>query len=160
MRGIDDAEVRGRRLESAVTMQILVGVDGSDASMRAVQWCADHAPALGADVVAVHAIEMPVVVSPMSGSFQLPEFRPADREALTEVATEQWCAPLAKAGVAFRVLLKDGDPSYVIIQAAQTENADLVVTGRRGRGGFAELLLGSTSHALSHHLQRPLLIVP
>ena len=39
-------------------------------------------------------------------------------------------------------------------------DADLVVTGKRGRGGFAELLLGSTSHVLSHHLDRPLVIVP
>ena len=31
---------------------------------------------------------------------------------------------------------------------------------RRGRGGFAELLLGSTSHQLTHHVDRPLVIVP
>ena len=46
------------------------------------------------------------------------------------------------------------------MQAAKTEKADLVVTGKRGRGGFAELILGSTSHVLSHHLDRPLVIVP
>ena len=140
--------------------RILVGIDGSEPSLRAVEWCAAHADQLGADVVAVHAIAIPVVVAPVSPGFRLPEFKPADREALTKVATEEWCAPLSKASVSFRVVLVDGDPAASIIRAAKTENADLVVTGRRGRGGFAELLLGSTSHALSHHLQRPLLIVP
>jgi nucleotide-binding universal stress UspA family protein len=46
------------------------------------------------------------------------------------------------------------------MQAARSEGAELVVTGRHGRGGFAELVLGSTSHELSHHLDRPLVIVP
>ena len=60
----------------------------------------------------------------------------------------------------FRVVLKDSDPALAIMQAAKSEDADLVVTGRRGRGGFAELVLGSTSHVLTHHLDRPLVIVP
>jgi nucleotide-binding universal stress UspA family protein len=46
------------------------------------------------------------------------------------------------------------------MEAAKAEQAELVVIGRRGRGGFAELFLGSTSHALTHHLDRPLLSVP
>jgi nucleotide-binding universal stress UspA family protein len=140
-------------------MKIVVGVDGSDSSVRAVEWCAQHAPALDAEVVAVHAIDLPVIVAPMSPGFALPDFKPVDRDALSTIATEEWCAPLTKASIPFRVVLKDGDAAAAIIQAARTENADLVVTGRRGRGGFTELLLGSTSHALSHHLDRPLLIV-
>jgi nucleotide-binding universal stress UspA family protein len=46
------------------------------------------------------------------------------------------------------------------MEFARKANADLIVTGRRGRGGFTELLLGSTSHALTHHADRPLVIVP
>ena len=141
-------------------MKILVGVDGSHPSTRAVEWCAEHAPALGAEVVAVHAIEMPVVVPPPTTGFSLPQFTPVDRDELTREITEKWCAPLAAAAVRFRVVLVDGAAPLTIMQVAQSENADLVVTGRRGRGGFAELLLGSTSHQLSLHLHRPLLIVP
>jgi nucleotide-binding universal stress UspA family protein len=141
-------------------MKILVGVDGSEPSMRAVEWCAEHADALVAEVVAVHAVDLPVVVSPISPGFALPRFDPADREELTRVATEEWCAPLAQASVPFRLVLRDGAPALTLMQVAKDEDADLVVTGTRGRGGFAELLLGSTSHALSHHLHRPLLIHP
>jgi nucleotide-binding universal stress UspA family protein len=54
----------------------------------------------------------------------------------------------------------DGPPSAAIIKVAADEQADLVVVGRRGRGGFSELLLGSVSHQLAHHVGRPLVIVP
>jgi len=74
--------------------------------------------------------------------------------------TDDWCAPLTKAAVPFRVVLMEGAPAPSIIQAAKTEQADLVVVGRRGRGGFAELVLGGTSYVLTHHIDRPLLIVP
>jgi nucleotide-binding universal stress UspA family protein len=141
-------------------MKILVGVDGSEPSRRAVEWCAEHGPALDAEVVAVHAVDLPVVVSPISPGFSLPRFEPADREELTRIVTEDWCAPLARASVPFRVTVRDGAPALSMMQAAKDEDADLVVTGSRGRGGFSELLLGSTSHALSHHLGRPLLIIP
>lgn len=141
-------------------MKVLVGVDGSEPSTRAVEWCAEYASALGADVVVVHAIAMPVVVPPPPSALSLPQFIPADREELTRVVTEEWCAPLNRKSVPFRVVLQDGAAAPAIIEVANDEDADLVVTGRRGRGGFAELLLGSTSHALSHHLNRPLVIVP
>jgi nucleotide-binding universal stress UspA family protein len=42
----------------------------------------------------------------------------------------------------------------------ESAHADMVVCGRRGRGGVAEMLLGSTSHELSHHVRVPLVIVP
>jgi nucleotide-binding universal stress UspA family protein len=141
-------------------MKLLVGVDGSDASQRALEWCAQHARSLDAEVVVVHAVEQPVVVAPVTTGFVLPEFTPADREEIRRIVTDNWCTPLTAASVPFRVVLKEGGAALTIIQAAEAENADLVVAGRRGRGGFAELLLGSTSHALSHHLHRPLLIVP
>ena len=50
-------------------------------------------------------------------------------------------------------------PANVIIEAAHREHADLVVTGNRGLNGFKEMLLGSTSHHLAHHLARPLVII-
>jgi len=143
-------------------MKIVVGVDGSEPSQRALEWCATFAQPLGAEVIAVHAIEIPLIVTPAATVFpvRIPQFSPAEREELQDVVTTDWCAPLQKAAVAFRAVLVDGDPAQVLMQVAKDEDADLVVTGKRGRGGFTELILGSTSHALSHHLNRPLVIVP
>ena len=141
-------------------MKILVGVDGSAPSARAVQWVSDHAAALEAEVIVLFAIEIPVFAASGFGYVPLPVPVEPDRDALREQIEHQWCAPLEQAGVTFKVLLMDGAPAPAIIDAASHEDVELVVTGRRGRGGFAELLLGSTSHHLSHHLERPLLIVP
>ena len=141
-------------------MKIIVGVDGSPESGRAVEWCAAHAGALDAEVVAVHSVEVPVYAASGFGALPVPVPTEPDREAIRAVIENEWCAPMAKANVAFRVVVTEGGPAPAIIAIAEKEGADLVVTGRRGRGGFAELLLGSTSHQLAHHIERPLVIVP
>jgi len=152
---------RPRGAGQAVAVKIVVGVDGSACSTRAVEWCAEYAPALKADVVVVHSVDIPVSVSSEFGigPIGMPFPPELDRDELRRVIEREWCAPLTDAKLAFRVELTDGSPAPAIIAIAQQEAADLVVVGRRGRGGFAELLLGSTSHHLSHHLGRPLLIV-
>ena len=141
-------------------MRILVGVDGSEHARRAVSWCAKYAPALGAEVVAVHAIETPVYAVPTMAYVPIPPLSEEERRTLHDTIRTEWCGELERAGVAYRVVSAEGPPASVIIEVAQHEDAELVVTGRRGRGGFAELVLGSTSHSLTHHLQRPLVIVP
>jgi nucleotide-binding universal stress UspA family protein len=141
-------------------MKIIVGVDGSPESDRAIEWCAAHAASLDAEVVAVHAVEMPVYAASGFGAVPLPVPTEADREELRGVIQDKWCAPMGQAKVRFRVVVADGAPAPAIMAVAEKESADLVVTGRRGRGGFAELLLGSTSHQLAHHLDRPLVIIP
>ena len=47
----------------------------------------------------------------------------------------------------------------VIVKVADENNADVVLVGRRGRGGFAELLLGTVSHELVLHCKRPVLVI-
>lgn len=143
-----------------MNMKIVVGVDGSEPAGRAVEWCARYAALLDAEIIAVHAIDVPVMVTPMTSAVPLPQFTEIDRDEIREMAITKWCASLTKAGVPFRVVLTDNYAAIAIREIAEKEDADLVVTGRRGRGGFTELVLGSTTYALIHHLQRPLVIVP
>ena len=135
-------------------MKIVVGVDGSEHSLRAIAWCAKYAERLDAEVIAVHTIELSVYAS--TEGYVVPDYSPEEREKLRRVLVEQWCEPLVRAKVPVRPVLTEGHPANVIRETADAENADLVVVGRRGRGGFTELLLGSTSHQLSHHVGRPL----
>jgi nucleotide-binding universal stress UspA family protein len=138
---------------------MLVGVDGSESSHRAVAWCAAHATALDANVIAVHAIEVPVHAL-LPDAYAPPAYADLDREKIREVLREQWCSQLNAANVPFDAEVIEGYPADVIIEAARRAEADLVVIGRRGLGGFKKLLLGSTSHHLSHHLDHTLVIVP
>jgi nucleotide-binding universal stress UspA family protein len=69
------------------------------------------------------------------------------------------CKSLRDSGLPYRTIVEDGRAASVIAAVADRENADLVVVGRRGRGGLAELLLGSVSHELSHHCKRPVVLI-
>src|SRR5881227_2745779 len=114
--------------------RIVVGVDGSDHSERALKWCADHALALGAEVVVVHVIEQPIYAGSIYPLIPPLAMGEPQREHLQDLATRDWCKPLADAGVEFRVVIIDGYPAEALMQSARHEKADLIVTGRRGRG--------------------------
>ena len=145
-------------------MSIVVGVDGSEPSSRAVEWCVSYAKRTDTEVVAVYALDVPIFAEAGFGFAPIPMPLPpptnAERAQLRETVQHDWCAALERAGVTYRVVVVDGAPATSIMEVAAKEDAELVVAGRRGRGGFAELLLGSTTHQLSHHLDRPLVIVP
>jgi len=128
-------------------MRIIVGVDGSPSSDRAVEWCAAHAKGMEAEVVAVYSIEMPVYAASGFGAVSLPVPSEPDRDELRDVMRRDWCAPLSKATVPFRVELMEGAPAPAIIALAEREAADLVVTGRRGTAheaiGLARKVFGT-----------------
>lgn len=140
-----------------------MGVDGSEHAARAVEWCAAHATPHD-EVVAAYALDVSSYTDADLGFAPVRPLPPRptepERAELQVKIAHEWCAPLATAGIPFCVVVMDGSPAPALIRVAAAENADLVVVGRRGRGGFVELLLGSTSHHLSHHLDRPLVIVP
>jgi nucleotide-binding universal stress UspA family protein len=143
---------------------IVVGVDGSDGSALAVRWAARLAGATGAEVVAVHALgSQPFTHGfPFVGATAYDDWQVAWkewREQMLEIMETSWCRPLAEEGVAFRVEAVDGGPE-ALIERANSMHADMLVVGRRGRGGFAELVLGSFSHQLVHHAEQPVVVVP
>jgi len=142
------------------TQHIVLGIDGSTGSAAAVAWCVKNAPLLDADVTAVYVLAPLVAIGPLPSEATVPptfdeELR---RELTTELETK-WCAPLREAGVPFEARLLDGEPARTLIEVAERVDADLVIVGRRGRSSFAELLLGSVPHHLTHHCRRPVLVV-
>jgi nucleotide-binding universal stress UspA family protein len=142
---------------------MVLALDESEHAVRATRWCADHAGALGADVVVVHALDITYVFgfgSPLALAPPPPPYSESRIEEVRDVIARDWCKPLADAGVSFRVVVDEGRPAELVREAARRAQADLVVCGRRGRGGVAEFFLGSVSHELSHHLDVPLVIVP
>jgi nucleotide-binding universal stress UspA family protein len=137
------------------TGTIVVGVDGSEASVDALRWAVAEARLRGARVVAVHAWLFPDVVlrrrEPPPG---YEELRRSAQEVL-DAALESVAETAAGVDVERRVV--EGVPSEQLVAAA--EGADMLVLGSRGLGGFAGLLLGSVSQQCAHHARCPVVIV-
>jgi nucleotide-binding universal stress UspA family protein len=132
--------------------RILVAVDGSENSVAAVTWAADLASSTGAEVIAVHALGLLERIDS--------ELQPSEphRDEIQQRFETEWCAPLD--GLRSRRLLRDGSAVPVLLGVADEEDADLIVLGSRGLGGYPELLLGSTSTQVAQHSHRPVTIVP
>lgn len=135
--------------------RIVVGVDGSENSRVAVTWAAGLAAAVGAEVVAVHVQGL----LERTDEGDLVPSRSV-QETIREKVETTWSAPLDEAGVACRRLVRDGTPVSVLLGLADEVDADLIVVGSRGLGGFPELLLGSTSTQVAQLSPRPVTIVP
>lgn len=137
-----------------------MGVDGSPGAQAAVAWCAQHAGALGAEVIAVHAVDPVIAMVPASGFAAAPPPSPEDRTALEARVDTEWCAALDGAGVAHRTRIVDGPAATVLEAIAAEEHAAAIVVGRRGTSGALASLVGSVPRRLAQHAARPVLIVP
>jgi nucleotide-binding universal stress UspA family protein len=142
-------------------MSIVVGVDGSEDSVAALRWAITEARIRGTDIDAVYAWPMPY--ESVTSLWDLDEetvdwFRTAAEDALAQaVSAARNSAGGAHDEVAIRQDAVEGSPTPVLI--TQSEQADLLVVGSRGHGGFKELLLGSVSHQCAQRAKCPVVIV-
>jgi nucleotide-binding universal stress UspA family protein len=139
---------------------IVVGVDGSDSSRAALQWAYDEAAHHGAVLTVVNAWHPPSLpMSPPYGHLPPDEYESQPKNealALLEQFTSQ-LVPTEPA-VDVRTSVAGGkNPAEVLIE--RSEEADLLVVGSRGQGGFRNMLLGSTSQHLVAHANCPVVIV-
>ena len=140
--------------------RIVVGVDGSEHANSALQWAIRMARGMSLEVIAVFAIAPPVYFDTGFSAPSIPvEYDEKWRADVKREFEEKWCGPLDDAGISYRTVVRDGRAASVIAEVADHENADVVLVGRRGRGGVAELLLGSVSHELVLHSKRPVLVI-
>jgi nucleotide-binding universal stress UspA family protein len=139
---------------------IVLGLDGSSGSDVAARWCVEYAPLLDAEVVAIHAVPPIAQFVPSMAASPTPNLYDPEIYAASVRALEDWCTPLREAGVPYRALVVDAVPAQALMDTADEVDATMIVVGRRGHGGFAELVLGSLPHTLSHHARRPILVVP
>ena len=138
--------------------RIVVGYDGSDGSETALQFALAEARLRGADLRIVAAWATPA--GAYAGMAYVPTFdlREVEQEAANARLAAAVEALGADTGVAIETVATEGHASSVLIE--QAAGADLLVVGSRGHGGFASLLLGSTSQQVAHHAPCPVVIVP
>lgn len=132
--------------------RIVVGVDGSPASVLALKWAQTLAPALNATITAVTAWHMETAF----GSYIVPEWNPEEgaRQILQKAAQDAFGDehPEGFSGVPVQ-----GTPAKVLKE--ESKSARILIVGSRGHGGFAGMLLGSVSSAISEHASCPVLVL-
>jgi len=134
--------------KESTSHRIVVGIDGSEAAVRALDWAAAEAERTGA-VLEIQTAYEPGYVHVTKEEVQ----RSLDR--LVEDASAH--VAMATPGVVTVGKTHEQSPAEVLIEASK--GADLLVVGSRGLGGFKGLLLGSVSQQCAHHAHCPLTIV-
>ena len=139
---------------------VVVGVDTSEGAKAALRFAVEEARLRQAKLRVIHAWEFDSYLG-LSGvqgflpaGADLSELRQAAESALDAVLDEVAPDP---DGVVVERLVVEGAPAAVLVE--ESRNADLLVVGSRGLGGFAGLLLGSVSQQSSHHAACPVVIV-
>jgi nucleotide-binding universal stress UspA family protein len=142
--------------DEETTRRVVVGVDNSDNSARAARWAAQEAAGRGVPLTVVHAVHLPT--SGAARPLEPPEYASrtrAEGARLLDQAASSLRAEFPKLQV---------DIELSDLSAARTLNtlsleSALIVTGTRGHGGFAGMLLGSVSRKLAAHAHCPLVVV-
>jgi nucleotide-binding universal stress UspA family protein len=138
--------------------RIVVGVDGSRASVQALAWAVRQAVLTGASVEAVTAWHYPVVIGGMPyAPLAVLEESDFSRFAVITLSNAISAAVGQDAPVEITSTVREGNAAQVLLDAA--DGADLLVVGSRGHGGFAQALLGSVSQHCVHHAQCPVVII-
>jgi nucleotide-binding universal stress UspA family protein len=139
---------------------IIVGIDGSARSHKALEWAVHEAGIRNAPLTVL------TVQQAVAGFFSTSVAYPGDHD-LTELARK---AALAETEEVLDQVGDDSQPTSVAIRAVlgvpaeeilkATADADMIVVGSRGAGGFKKLLLGSVSSYVVHHGHCPVIVIP
>jgi len=144
--------------------RIVVGLDGSEGAARALGWAMGLARDEEAEIIAVYALG-PVedftrgATNAVAAGLGVAREGPW-RKHLREQLEQQWCAPLRIAGLPFSARFEEAPASAALMAVADREDADLIVVGAHGHGGFEDRVLGSVSYKVSHRAHQPVVIVP
>lgn len=139
------------------TERVVVGVDGSETSSQALAWAVDEARRRSAHLHLVHAWIWPLMNVPLGPAPGAPEgagFRGEAEKILADASAE---ATRLAPDVPHTAELIDGAPAQVLVRVSR--DADLLVVGSRGLGGFTGMLLGSSALSAASHASCPVAVV-
>ncbi|MFC8419829.1 universal stress protein [Streptomyces sp. NPDC057236] len=134
---------------------LVVGVDGSESSLRAVDWAADEATLHGLPLRIVHAtLWQRYEGAALARELGEPSARVTSEDVLALAARR---ARRHHAGLTVTTETVAEEPEYVLVREAR--NASAVIVGTRGRGELADLLLGSVSLTVATEAECPVIVV-
>jgi nucleotide-binding universal stress UspA family protein len=134
--------------------RIVVGVDGSDSSLRALDWAINQAELTHASVQVVAAWHWPVALG-----WGMPLAPPSIPSQDVEDAVEDVLAPIRTKHPDMKIepRIVEGHPAPALIEASR--GADLLVVGSRGHGEYAGMLLGSVSEHCVSNARCPVVVL-
>ena len=134
---------------------ILIAVDGSEFSEKAVRYGCAMGPPLNAEVILLHVVPMLVSATPYHDTVSDQPFL-----ALQKVGEDILAKAKKIAGeVPVTDLIDHGDPAARIIEIAEERNVDLIIMGSRGLSGIRRLFTGSISDKVANQANCPVMIV-
>ena len=140
---------------------ILVGVDGSDYSRRALSWAMreaahHHVPLT---VMTVHSGPVRPATEIYWNIPDLPDksFDPEPLRTALQEMTDAVAKETGETPPEITMKVAQGDPAEELVKASR--DAELIVVGSHGRGAFAQLLMGSVSSKLTHHAACPVVVI-
>ena len=151
--------------------KILVPLDGSEHSLRALDVAIQIAKKFGAKITLIHVYSVTVRPALMPepiplSTFGIPVLTPAEVSSLIEATRKagkkilvEGAEKVKAEGVEVEIKLEEGHAVQEIIRVSKEGNYDLIVMGARGISKLREILLGSVSDAVAHHATCPVLIV-
>jgi nucleotide-binding universal stress UspA family protein len=140
--------------------RILVSVDGSPDSEKAVAAVREEAQAHGSEVMVVHGRDLAIVAPPAPTGVPPPQAE-LETEAEAERLVEEALQRLREAGVNARgqVLPLRGRLANQIVEIAEAENVGVIVLGSRGMSRLQEMVIGSIANKVIHMAKCPVLLV-
>jgi nucleotide-binding universal stress UspA family protein len=137
--------------------KIVVGVDGSSGSREALRWAFAEAQLRSVPLETVIVWQYPITASlPTFGAMTTPDdFQSEARTTLLAFLAEEGIT--AAAPIPVTTLVAEGNPARALLDAA--DDADLLVVGSRGHGGFKGVLVGSISQQCVQHSKCPVVVV-
>lgn len=146
--------------------KILVGIDGSESSMKAADFAVELAGKQGGQVIALNVVVSQLGYAYSSGAFGL--VTPSAINDLLEKSKQEaqvWFDKIGRKAFACGVRLKTeivASPTSAgpaIVDYADKNGVGLIVVGTRGRSGFSKLLLGSVASSVVTYASCPVTVV-
>jgi nucleotide-binding universal stress UspA family protein len=149
---------------------ILVAVDGSEHSTRALNYALELAEKFDGKITLIHVYSTVVPMGPSADTLSSPSLTPPASAVMAAKIAEETKQrskrildeaerTVKERGISAEKVLKEGDAVREIVALAQEEKFDLIVVGHRGLSKLKELFLGSVSEGVSHKAPCPVLIV-
>ena len=139
--------------------KILIPVDGSPASLRALNFAVQRLVRGGGDSLVLLHVQNLGSVDPAGVSAAIPDFLSNAASQASAQALNDAVRKCEEAHIAFKTIARAGPVAVTIAQVAREESVGQIVMGTRGLGGFQGLLLGSVATQVIHLAEVPITLI-